>query len=115
MEAPHSPVVYSALHNAPDGDHDEILEGEEYYEEEEYDEMDYHHAHHKHKHEEKKVVFESFDFNDCESLMWRKVVCILMLWLIFLIFCHSTNFVDTFKAKEHSGQHPESQLFGSGF
>jgi hypothetical protein len=75
MEVQHSPgATYNVLHNVVDGDHDlKIPEelGEEYIDEEEYDEMDDHHSH-KHKHEFKKETLESFDFNDCESYMWRK-------------------------------------------
>jgi G3E family GTPase len=41
--------------------------------EEEHEESDsgHHKSHHKHAH--KKEVVESFDFNDVESMMWRKV------------------------------------------
>lgn len=83
MDHPQSPSTYNVLHNVMEGEHsgegDNMLLGEgdpnldDVYEEEDYDEMDYHDHRHKHKHEEKKVVFESFDFNDVESLQWRKV------------------------------------------
>eukprot|EP00599_Poterioochromonas_sp_BG-1_P012444 CAMPEP_0173159256 /NCGR_PEP_ID=MMETSP1105-20130129/16980_1 /TAXON_ID=2985 /ORGANISM="Ochromonas sp., Strain BG-1" /LENGTH=866 /DNA_ID=CAMNT_0014077613 /DNA_START=186 /DNA_END=2786 /DNA_ORIENTATION=- len=82
MDHPQSPSTYNVLHNVMEGEHsgegDNMLLGEgdpnldDVYEEEDYDEMDYHDHRHKHKHEEKKVVFESFDFNDVESLQWRK-------------------------------------------
>jgi hypothetical protein len=82
---PQSSVAYSALHTSEDDletqnpmEHEEMARRDSY-EEEEYDEMDYSYIHHRSskKHlDEKKPLYESFDFNDCESLMWRKVSCI---------------------------------------
>jgi len=37
--------------------------------------------HHHHHHHNKKEVLESFDFNDNESLMWRKVNYITIIFL----------------------------------
>ena len=63
--------VYNPLHTIAEGDENkEGAEGEEGFVDEEDDE------HHDHKHKahlhHKKEVHESFDFNDCESLAWRK-------------------------------------------
>jgi hypothetical protein len=89
MEVPHSSATYSALHTSEGDDnpmeHEGGAEGAEYNEEEEYDEMDYTYSHHhSKKHEEKKPMYESFDFNDSESLMWRKVGFYLFSLFLFL-------------------------------
>jgi chloride channel 7 len=95
---PHSPSTYNVLHNMVEGDHNDMEQPEEeYYEDEEYDEMDYHHTHHKHKHDEKKVVFESFDFNDCESVMWKKVVFVF----IKVVLCISHFLKYSFSLFQH--------------
>ena len=46
------------------------------YEDDDYDENEHNHHHH---HHEVKQTLESFDFNDVESIMWRKVCIILIL------------------------------------
>lgn len=62
-----SAPVYNVLHPDPlektDDDHID------------HDHEDDEHDHHidSHKHHMKREVLESFDFNDCESMMWRKV------------------------------------------
>ena len=56
--------------NSPRTAHAEtLLEGDDYNEEDDNDE----HETQQHKHQFKKEVLESFDFNDVESMMWRKV------------------------------------------
>ena len=63
--------VYNILHGEPDNPNDqiELVETHDYDEDRDDDPHD-HKSHHKHAH--KKEVVESFDFNDVESMMWRK-------------------------------------------
>jgi hypothetical protein len=81
-QLPASSTTYSVLHSLPDehlgGDTSigeplsPIPEGdlEQADDQDDDDEEDYDH-HHKHKHSHKEI-YESFDFNDNETLMWRK-------------------------------------------
>lgn len=63
-------VTYSALHNpVSEGNND--LDNNDMLDEDEFEEIELH-SHH-HKHHVRKESLESFDFNDVESMMWRKV------------------------------------------
>ena len=64
--------VYNILHGEPDNPTDQIEVVETHdYDEDRDDDLHDHKSHSKHAH--KKEVVESFDFNDVESMMWRKV------------------------------------------
>lgn len=70
-------ATYNVLHNVVEGEDVEPMPGadavpfeEEVYEDDD-DDQDNHHNHHQKLHS--KELYESFDFNDCESMMWRKV------------------------------------------
>lgn len=65
----HSGTVYNVLHGGGMGDIAEGDEGAENVEEDDDDELAIHRSH---KHALKSEVLESFDFNDQESLAWRK-------------------------------------------
>ncbi len=114
--------TYTPLHpNAGENDNPDVDEGHpgELIDENELDDdsdEDDHHVHDSHKHAFKKEVLESFDFNDVESMMWRKVilshsskqmiVCCLFVSNhnnICLFFLFSINFVDTIKERGNSG------------
>ena len=70
MEVPttSSTTTYNILHNEVDEDNADL--NEEMYDDDEEEEE---HHQQSHKHETKQGVLESFDFNDSESMMWRKV------------------------------------------
>ncbi len=88
MEMSHS-ATYNVLHNVAEEAGGELVmegivepapaghDGEHHYienaDEEDYDDHDSTHDHHGHHKHEVKQVLESFDFNDVESIMWRKV------------------------------------------
>ncbi len=85
--------------------HAETLDGDDYTYEE--DDADDHETHHQ-KHLFKKEVLESFDFNDVESMMWRKVILSISCYffvspLIHLHYFLSINFEDITKEKGNSG------------
>lgn len=112
MEAPAtSTTTYNVLHNEMDeGDPEQV---EEIYEEEEEEEEHLHQ--HSHKHEAKKEALESFDFNDTESMMWRKVIELYLFYKIILIgVWYSINLEDIIKVKESSGLLRELRHFGNG-
>lgn len=67
----HQTAVYNVLHG--DQDMGEGIESHEVHDYEDDHDDDHLSAHKHHKHEHKKEVVESFDFNDVESMMWRKV------------------------------------------
>jgi hypothetical protein len=104
MEAPAtSTTTYNVLHNEMDEGNPEQVD--EIFEEEEEEEEHLHH--HSHKHEAKKDALESFDFNDTESMMWRKVFQIVHIFSKFIdhsmIYCYSINLEDIIKVKESFG------------
>jgi hypothetical protein len=68
-------ATYNVLHNIDEGDenNEDTNEPEEFYDEDELDELEYKKAHHKRKADPIKDQFESLDFTDAESMMWRKV------------------------------------------
>jgi hypothetical protein len=83
--------TYTPLHAIAGGDDtpvndelllqtEETLEDNDYNEEDENDDD----VAHRHKHHFKKEVLESFDFNDVESVMWRKVFVMLNENVIFV-------------------------------
>ena len=55
--------------------------------------------HHHHHHHNKKEVLESFDFNDNESLMWRKVNYITIIFLRDIINNYQHQFRRYFQSK----------------
>lgn len=59
-----TPTAGPATHQHSEFDEGEAEDGDD------DDDLDIHH----HKHAFKKEVLESFDFNDTESMMWRKVL-----------------------------------------
>lgn len=79
---PGSSTTYSVLHSLPDehlgGDTaigeplSPIPEGDLEADDQDDDDEEDHGHHHKHKHTHKEL-YESFDFNDCETMTWRKV------------------------------------------
>ena len=77
--AAHDPIAtYNVLHDVTDEEHGTELVplAENYVPDEDYDDEDddYDHAHNHHHHKtHEKALYESFDFNDSESMMWRKV------------------------------------------
>lgn len=72
MELPPSTATYNVLHNIPENEPgEESPEPYDPIEDDDYDDLD--ENLHKNQHSVKKMNFESFDFNDSESLMWRKV------------------------------------------
>lgn len=87
-------VVYNILHgDIPESnlaEHDPVHDIHDN-DEDDHDEGHLSHKHHKHN---KKEVVESFDFNNVESMMWRKVttsLCFLYLFF-FLHLCLSLAF-----------------------
>jgi hypothetical protein len=77
MDTHSSGATYSILHNVAGVDHphdtipSEHVDENEIIDEDDFDETDLHNHHQ--KHQMKREVLESFDFNDVESMMWRKV------------------------------------------
>lgn len=73
----HQGAVYNVLHGEGDNipsEPGELPMGDGAHEyEDDHDDDEHGHKHHKHAH--KREVLESFDFNDVESMMWRKVYC----------------------------------------
>ena len=81
MEIQHS-ATYNVLHNVVEefeekerkddqvNEQHPIVADDAIYEDDDYESVDLHH--HSHHHEVKQTL-ESFDFNDVESIMWRKV------------------------------------------
>ncbi len=65
-ERRHSITAFNVLHTS-----EEDANNEENIIDEDDDDHDDHG--HGHEHEKKKELLESFDFNDRESIMWRKV------------------------------------------
>ncbi len=77
VAAPVSTATYNVLHNLPDEHAGDLSPSGDYSAEEhelmDDDDDDIDHVHlHKHKHVHKETL-ESFDFNDTETMMWRKV------------------------------------------
>jgi hypothetical protein len=63
--------VYNALHG-DEHDNEALVDHDD-------DEHDEHEAHGAHKYHNKREIQESFDFNDVESMMWKKV-CVYSLY-----------------------------------
>ena len=93
MEISHS-ATYNVLHNVVEETGSEFQvegmvpnavqditpfqhENSDDYDDDDYDSIHDTHGNSKHA-EEKKQVLESFDFNDVESMMWRKVINFLL-------------------------------------
>eukprot|EP00981_Chlorochromonas_danica_P015382 scaffold11846_cov149-Ochromonas_danica.AAC.13 len=70
----HPSTTYSVLHNVESetvpNDTEDMGDDNEMVDDDEFDEIELHH--HQHHPPAKKQVFESFDFTDVESIMWRK-------------------------------------------
>ena len=65
--------VYNVLHAES-----EIISEQDQHREDVADDDNENESHaHKHKHEHKQEQWESFDFQDFESMMWRKVIFLI--------------------------------------
>lgn len=110
--------VYNVLHGEPDA----TAEGDAHKDDigDDDNEHDSHALAHK-KHEHKQEQWESFDFQDFESIMWRKVIFEFKLDFIFnacfdLIFmCVSINTAVFSKTKDIFGLRAVILHFGDGF
>ena len=72
--------VYNVLHGEPDA----AAEGDLHKDDVGDDDNEHDsHAHAHKKHEHKQEQWESFDFQDFESIMWRKVRIAYVLYIIF--------------------------------
>lgn len=115
METSPTDPTYSVLHNLVEEELEvrdkelsasqaqiQLLNEEDYLDDDDHDEIDAHHHHHKHS--SKAQTLESFDFTDCESIMWRKVSLIVVpLKNRTFIDNFSIKFVGIFKEKEDFG------------
>jgi hypothetical protein len=74
--------AYNALQNVAEGEEDNehpFKENDDEYYDEEKDDIDFRvHRQRSAYHDKPKMVFESFDFTVSESIMWRKVRCIII-------------------------------------
>lgn len=70
--------VYNVLHGEPEAgiDANDPVDTHDVEEDHEDSDSGLHKGHHKHA--SKREVVESFDFNDVESMMWRKVGVIFL-------------------------------------
>jgi hypothetical protein len=102
----HGTTTYNVLHseNLP---HAEMIDADDIDDDDEHDYTAVHHT----DHHMKKQLQESFDFNDNESLMWRKVgisrrALLLLVFLILNIsnYLYSINSEDIFKEKGNFGR-----------